>query len=321
MKPLIRTLGLLIAGMASVVAAHAQPNFPGKSVRIVVPFAPGGSSDNSARALAEQLAAKWKQPVIVENRPGANATLGAAQVAKSPADGHTILYTPVSIGTVGLFVKNPGFDPARDLLPVTLVARGDYVLTARNDLPVNTIGEFAEHARKNPGKIFHGSFGGGSLLAFEQLGERLGFKFTNVPYRGEAPAINALLGGEIQAMFATLTTARPFIESGRIKALGLASKDRSPIAPDIRTADESGANGFHVDFWFGLMVPAGTPPEVVAALNAAVGDALSQPTLKGRLYAMGLTASPTTPEQFGKIVKYESERWVATAKRIGLEPQ
>lgn len=317
----IRSLATVLLGVSLVGGACAQGAFPNKAVKIVVPFAAGGSSDNSARILAEHLANKWKQPVVIENKPGANGSLGASLVAKSPADGYTILYTPVSIGTVQLFIKKPGFDPLKDLTPVTQVARGDYVLNVQNSLPVNTIGEFAAYARKNSGKVLHGAFGGASMLAFEQLGEMLNFQVTNVPYRGESPALTALMGGEIQAMFSTLTTARPFIESGRIKALGLASKNRSPIAPNIKSADESGAKGFYVDFWFGLTVPAGTPPDIIRLINADVTEVLSRTEVKGRLFAMGLSASPTTPDQFGQIIKHESERWVGAAKRAGIEPQ
>lgn len=315
------TLTLAIASTFTATAAQAEAGFPNKAVRIVVPFAPGGSADNSARILSDQLSKRWKQPVIIENKPGANGSLGAAQVAKSAADGYTLYYAPVSIGTVNLFVKKPGFDALKDLAPVTQVARGDYVLNVHKDLPVNTISEFADYARANTGKVFHGYFGGGSLLAFSQLAEQQKFQVTNVAYRGEALALTALAGGEVQAMFSTLSSARPFIEGGKIKALGVLSKTRSAIAPEIKSAEESGAKGFDVNFWFGLMVPTGTPASVVNAINAAVKQELTHPEVKGRLYAMGLTAAPTTPAEFGKIVRYESERWVETAKRIGLEPQ
>ncbi len=321
MKSFAHTLSLAIGALLVAATTHAQSDFPTKAVKIVVPFAPGGSSDSSARILAEQLSLKWKQPVIIENKPGANGALAASFVAKSPANGYTILYTPVSIGTVNLFVKDPGFDPLKDLTPVTQVARGDYVLNVQKDLPVNTIGEFADYARKNAGKVFHGSFGGASQLAFEQLADTLKFRATDVPYRGEAPAFAALMGGEIQAMFSTLTTARPFIEAGKVKALGLTSKSRSPIAPEIRSADESGAKGFYVDFWFGLTVPSGTPPEIVHRIQADVGDVLGRPDVKERFLGMGLTAAPTSPQEFGRIIKYESERWVDTARRVGLRPQ
>lgn len=321
MKHFFHTLTLAACAAFAATGAHADASYPNKPVRIVVPFSPGGSSDNATRVLAEQLTKDWKQPVIVDNKPGANGSLGAAQVAKSAADGYTIYLAPVSIGTVNLFVKKPGFDPEKDLLPVTLVARGDYVLNVNKDVPVNSIGELAEYARKNPGKLFHGSFGGGSWLAFEQLAERLNFQVTNVSYRGEAPALTALMGGEIQVMFSTLTSARPFIETQKIKALGLTSRQRSKIAPDVKSADESGAKGFYVDFWFGLMVPAGTPPAVINKINAGVASALARPDIKGRLFGMGLNAESSTPAEFGKLVKFESERWVSTAKRIGLEPQ
>lgn len=321
MKSFTRRLLLVSAIAAAIPAVHAQTSFPTKAVKIVVPFAPGGSSDNSARILAKQLAEKWKQPVIIENKPGSNGSIGAQQVAKSAADGHTILYAPVSIGTVNLFVKNPGFDPVKDLQPVTQVARGDYVLVVQKDLPVNTIGEFADYARKNPGKVFNGSFGGASQLAFEQLSETLKFPATNVAYRGESLALTDLMGGQIQSIFATLVTANPYVESGKIKALGLASKARSPIAPNIKSADESGAKGFYVDFWFGLMVPAGTPKAIVDIINKDTKEALLTPEVKERLMTTGLNASPTTPAEFGKIVKYESERWVETAKRAGIQAQ
>lgn len=321
MKNFTRNLTLALCGTFAAVTAQADSDFPNKPVRIIVPFAAGGSSDNLTRVLAEQLTKDWKQPVIIDNKSGANGSIGASLVSKSAPDGYTIYLAPVSIGTVNLFIKKPGFDVEKDLIPVTLLARGDYVLNVNKDVPVNTIAELADYSRKNPGKLFHGSFGGGSWLAFEQLSESLNFNVTNVNYRGEAPALTALMGGEIQVMFSTLASARPFIETKKIKALGLTSKNRSTIAPDIKSADESGAKGFYVDFWFGLMVPAGTPPEIVKKINAGAAAALNRPDIKGRLFGMGLNASPSTPAEFGELVKFESERWVNTAKRIGLEPQ
>lgn len=306
---------------ATVLPAAAQTNYPERSVKIIVPFAPGGSSDNAARILAEQLGIKWKQPVVVENKPGANGSIGAAQVAKSPADGYTILLAPVSIGTVNLFVKNPGFDPINDLMPVTQIAQGDYVLSVHKDLPVNSMGELAAYARKNPGKVFDGTFGGSSMLAFQQFADVMKFERQNVIYRGEALALNALMGGEVQAVFSTLTAARPFIDSGRIKALGIPAKARSPIATNVKTSDESGAKGFYVDFWFGLMVPKGTPEEVRKKIGADVAEALAKPEVKARLYSMGLVAKSSTAEEFGKLIQFEATRWVDTAKRAGIQPQ
>ncbi len=244
--------------------ALAQGSFPDKAVKIVVPFAPGGSSDSATRILAEQLSAKWKQSVVVENKPGANGAVGASQVARATPDGYTLLLAPVSIGTVQLFVKNPGFDPLADLVPITQIAEGDYVLVVRNDVPAKTLAEFGAFARKQPVKVFDGTFGGGSMLAFQQFADQMKFQRQNVSYRGEALALNALLAGEVHAVFATLTAARPFIDSGKIKALGIPAKNRSPIAPTIASANESGAKGFHVNFWFGLMAPKGTRKKCAA---------------------------------------------------------
>lgn len=309
--------GLLAWGLP----ASAQASFPERSVKIVVPFAPGGSSDNATRILATRLSARWKQPVVVDNRPGANGSIGAAQVAKSAPDGYTILLAPVSIGTVNLFVKNPGFDALQDLMPVTQIARGDYVLSVSQSLPVNTMGEFVDYARKNSGKVFDGTFGGGSMLAFQQFADTMKFQRNNVNYRGEALALNALMTGEVQVVLSTLTAATALIDSGRIKALGIPSKTRSPIAPNIKTADESGAKGFHVDFWFGLMVPKGTPEDVRRKIGADVADELAKTEVKARFQSMGLVAKSSTAEEFGRLVQHESTRWVDVAKRAGIEPQ
>lgn len=315
------TLGLTATLAIWGLPAAAQSGFPERTVKIVVPFAPGGSSDSATRILAEQLSNTWKQSVVVENKPGANGSIGAAQVARAAADGYTLLLAPVSVGSVNLFIKNPGFDPLNDLLPITQIAEGDYVLSVRNDVPAKTLAEFGAYARKNPGKVFDGTFGGGSMLAFQQFADQMQFQRQNVSYRGEALAINALLAGEIQAVFSTLTAARPFIDSGKIKALGIPSKTRSPIAPTIPSADESGAKGFYVNFWFGLMAPKGTPAEVVKKINADVATALAGTQVKGRLYSMGLIAKSSTPEAFGKLVQLENTRWVDTAKRAGIQPQ
>lgn len=310
-----------VAFSAVGLSAAAQTSFPERPVKIVVPFAPGGSSDSATRILAEQLSTKWKQSVVVENKPGANGSIGAAQVARSPADGYTLLLAPVSMGSIHLFLKNPGFDPLSDLLPITQIAEGDYVLSVRNDIPAKTMAEFGAYARKHPGKVFDGTFGGGSMLAFQQFADQMDFQRQNVSYRGEALAINALLGGDVQAVFSTLTTARPFIESGKVKALGIPSKTRSPIAPQVSSADESGAKGFYVNFWFGLMAPKGTPQDVLKKIHADVAEALAKTEVKGRLYSMGLVARSSTPEAFGKLVQFESTRWVETARRAGIQPQ
>ena len=312
----------LLAGSAlATLPATAQDNFPERPVKLIVPFAPGGSSDSATRILAEQLGAKWKQPVVVDNKPGASGAIGALQVAKSAADGYTLLVTPVSIGTIEIFLKNPGFDRNKDLTPISQFARGDYVLSVSKDLPVKNFAEFTKYARDNPKKVFHGAFGGASMLAFEGFAQSQNIQPESVNYRGESLAMNALMAGEVQAMLSTLMAAKPFIDAGRIKAVGIPSKERSPIAPNIPTASESGIKGFNADFWFGLMAPAGTPDSIRKKIATDVAEVLARPQIQQRFQQLGLIAKSSTPDEFAQLIKHESERWVAVAKKAGIEPQ
>lgn len=316
------TIAALLAGTAVVaLPAMAQNDFPERPVKLIVPFAPGGSSDSATRILAEQLGEKWKHPVVVDNKPGASGAIGALQVAKAAADGYTLLVTPVSIGTIEIFLKNPGFDKYKDLAPISQFARGDYVLSVNKNVPVKNFAEFVKYTRENPKKVFHGAFGGASMLAFEGFAQSQNIHPESVNYRGESLALNALMGGEVQAMLSTLMAAKPFIEAGRIKAIGIPSKERSPIAPNIATASESGVKGFNADFWFGLMAPAGTPDAVRKKIAADVAEVLSRPQIQQRFLHLGLIAKSSTPEEFAQLIKQESERWLAVAKKAGIEPQ
>ncbi|MEB2400788.1 MAG: tripartite tricarboxylate transporter substrate binding protein [Alcaligenaceae bacterium] len=312
---------LLAASAALALPAIAQAGFPTQTVTLVVPFSPGGSSDTASRILGELLAQKWGRSVVIENKPGASGSIGALTVANAKSDGHTLLVTPVSIGTIKLFLKNPGFDPHTDLTPIAQFAKGDYVLSVNPKVPVNNMAEFVEYARKNPDTVFHGAFGSASRLAFEDFALKNGVTPENVNYRGEALVLNALIAGEVQVALTTLVGAKPFLESGRIKALGIPAKARSPIAPQIPSADESGAPGFHADFWFGLMAPAGVPEDVRRKIAADVGEVLARPEVQERFQALGLLATSSSPEAFAELIKYESERWVETAKHAGIEPQ
>lgn len=303
------------------LTAHAQPSYPERAVKLVVPFAPGGSSDNATRILGEQLSQKWKQPVIIENKPGASGSLGALQVAKSPADGYTLLVTPVSIGTIEIFLKNPGFDRNKDLVPITQFAEGDYVLSVGKDVPVNNFAEFVQFAKNSPKGVFHGAFGGASMLAFDGFAQSQGIRHENINYRGESLTLNALMGGEVQAVLSTLMAAKPFIEAGKIKAIGIPSAQRSPLAPELPTAAESGIQNFDANFWFGLMAPAATPEPIRTQIAADVAEILNRPEIQQRFIQLGLTAKPSSPAAFAQLIKYESERWVPVAKQSGIEPQ
>ncbi|MDY0272449.1 MAG: tripartite tricarboxylate transporter substrate binding protein [Advenella sp.] len=305
-------------------AACSMPVFakyPERPVKLVVPFAPGGSSDTASRILAEQLGKKWEQSVVIENKPGAAGSIGAMNVAKASADGYTLLVTPVSIGTIKLFLKNPGFDRDKDLTPITQFAKGDYVLVANKDLPVSSLPELINYAKTNPNSIFHAAFGGASRLTFEGLVMANKMNTENVNYRGEALALNALIAGEVQVMLSTLVGARPFIEAGRIKPLGLLARERSPILPDVPTAQENNIPGFDADFWFGLMAPAGIPEDIRKKIAQDVGEVLALPEIQQRFQELGLIAKSSTPEEFAKLIQHESERWVEIAKHAGIEPQ
>lgn len=298
-----------------------QAKYPERPVKLVVPFAPGGSSDTASRILAEQLGKKWDQSVVIENKPGAAGSLGAMNVAKASADGYTLLVTPISIGTIKLFLKNPGFDRDKDLTPITQFAKGDYVLVANKDLPVDSLPELVSYTQTHPKGIFHGAFGGASRLTFEGFSLANKMNTENVNYRGEALALNALIAGEVQVMLSTLVGARPFIEAGRIKPLGTPASERSPILPDVQTARENSVPGFEADFWFGLMAPAGTPENIRKQIADDVGGILLLPEVQKRFQELGLLAKSSTPEEFGELIKYESERWVEIAEHAGIEPQ
>lgn len=312
---------LASCALFAALPAMAAAQYPDRPIKLVVPFAPGGSSDTASRILADLLGQKWKQTVVIDNKPGASGSLGAMNVAKSTADGYTLLVTPVSIGTIELFLKNPGFKRDEDLVPVTQFARGDYVLSVNPTLPVNNLGEFIDYTRANPDAVFHGAFGDASRLAFEGFALSSGITPTNVNYRGESLVLNALIAGEVQVALTTLVGARPFIEAGRIKALGVPAKERTPIAPNIPTAEESGAKGFLADFWFGLMAPAGTPKEIQQQIATDVVEIMSRPEVQKRFQDLGLLAAASGPDDFAQLIKYESERWVEVAKHAGIEPQ
>lgn len=321
LKPTKITALVLASAALMGSFAYGQTGYPDRSVKLVVPFAPGGSSDSATRILAEQLGQKWKHPVVVENKPGASGSLGALQVAKSAADGYTLLVTPVSIGTIEIFLKNPGFDRNKDLTPITQFARGDYVLSVGKNVPVKNFAEFVKFAKSSPSGVFHGAFGGASMLAFDGFAQSQELRHENVSYRGESLALNALMGGEVQAVLSTLTAAKPFIDAGRIKAVGIPSKERSPLAPQIPTAGESGIKGFNADFWFGLMAPAGTPEVVRNKVAQDVAEILQRPQIQQRFLQLGLIAKSSKPEEFAQLIKYESERWIPVAKKSGIEPQ
>lgn len=290
----------------------AASNYPNKTIRIVVPFTPGGSTDILARAIGIELGKAWGQSVIVENIAGAGGSIGADKVAKSAGDGYTLL-----MGHIGTLAVNPSlypdlpYQPLRDFAPVAWVARVPNVLVVHPSVSAKNVKEFIALAKSKPGQLNYGSGGNGSAanLATEYLKVQTNISLLHIPYRGTAPAVTDLLGGQIQVLFTGAPAVIGQIKSGQLRALGVSSPQRLDSMPDVPTIAESGYKNFEADQWYGVVAPKGTPPEIVAKLNAQINRALQSPELKNRLNNEGAVATPSTPEVFGKLIQTEIARW------------
>ena len=325
-----RRLALASALLVPALAcAQAGAVWPSKPIRLVVPFAAGGTTDILARALAPELQKALGQPVVVDNKPGAGGNSGAAEVAKSTPDGHTLL-----MGTVGthainaaLYPKMP-FDPVKDFAPVTLMAGVPNVLVLNPALAqkygINSVADFIRVAKANPGKFNMASSGNGTSihLAGELFKSMTGTYMVHFPYRGSGPALIDLIGGSMDLMFDNLPSALPQIKAGKLKALAVTSAVRSAAAPDLPTLAEAGGaalKGYEASSWFGLMAPAGTPPEVVARLQQETAKALSSPALKERLLAQGAIPGGMASADFVAFIAAESKKWAAVVKASGAK--
>ena len=312
-----------VAGLAMVMASSittptwaqtgvAASNYPNKTIRIVVPFTPGGSTDILARAIGIELGKAWGQSVIVENIAGAGGSIGADKVAKSAGDGYTLL-----MGHIGTLAVNPSlypdlpYQPLRDFAPVAWVARVPNVLVVHPSVPAKNVKEFIALAKSKPGQLNYGSGGNGSAanLATEYLKVQTNISLLHIPYRGTAPAVTDLLGGQIQVLFTGAPAVIGQIKSGQLRALGVSSPQRLDSMPDVPTIAESGYKNFEADQWYGVVAPKGTPAEIVAKINTQINKALQSPELKNRLNNEGAVATPSTPEVFGKLIQTEIARW------------
>jgi tripartite-type tricarboxylate transporter receptor subunit TctC len=308
-------------------SAFAQPAWPTKPVKIVVPFAPGGTTDILARAMAPELSRAFGQPFIVENRAGAGGNVGAEAVAKSPADGYTLL-----MGTVGthginkaLYAKLP-YDPQKDFAPITLVAGVPNVMVMNAErakaLGINTVADFIKYAKANPGKLSMASSGNGTSihLAGELFKSRTGIFMTHIPYRGSGPALLDLMGGSTDVMFDNLPSALPQIKAGKLKAFAVTSAERSAAVPDLPTiAEAAGLKGFEASSWFGLLAPAGTPPDIVNRIQQETAKALASPAVKEKLLAQGAIPGGNMPQDFAKMIDAEHIKWAAVVKASGAK--
>ncbi|HYC36199.1 MAG TPA: tripartite tricarboxylate transporter substrate binding protein [Usitatibacter sp.] len=306
----------MLASAALVGAGDVLAQYPGKPIKLIVGFPPGGGSDAAARLTAAALGEKLGQPVVVENKAGANTIVATQYVQGQPADGYTLLFVSASFAINPALYKLP-YDPQKDFVPVTLVATVPLLLITPTGLPVKSVAELVALARSQPGKLTYASFGQGSAahLAGEMFCAMTGTEILHVPFKGSGPAITELLGGRVSMMFPGIGSAMPLVKDNKLKGLAVSTAKRVTAAPEIPTVAEAGVPGFEIATWESIQVPAGTPPEVVSKLNAALKEVLARKDLREKLIALGLepdgTKSPTETAQFvraemakfGKLVK------------------
>src|SRR5213594_4254793 len=305
-------------------AAAAADSYPAKAIRFVVAFPPGGGTDIIARSIAQRLTVRLAQQVVVDNRPGAGGNIGTDIVAKSAPDGYTLLMGsagPLAINA-SLFGKMP-FDPIKDLAPVTLAASTPNLLVVHPSLRVASVKELIALAKARPGEIDFASSGHGTPahLAGELFNSMAGVKMVHVPYKGAAPALADLLGGQVQLMFSTMPPALPHVKDGKLRALAVTSAKRSPAAPELPTVDEIALPGFEANTWHGVVVPAGTPPAVVARLNREIVAILHLPDVVERLSGQGAEALGSTPEEFAAYIKSETLKWAKVVRDSGAKAE
>ncbi len=330
MTPFTRRMLLNTAALALSligVSAGAQTPWPTKPVKILVPFTPGGTTDILARAVAPELSKAFGQQFVVENKGGAGGNLGTEIVAKSPGDGYTLL-----MGTVGthginkaLYPKLP-YDPFKDFAPITLVAGVPNVMVVNVDKAaankINNVNDFIKYAKANPGKLNMASSGNGTSihLAGELFKSKTGIFMAHIPYRGSGPALLDLAAGNMDVMFDNLPSAMQLIKGGKIKALAVTSAQRSAALPDVPTVEEAaGLKGFEASSWFGLLAPAGTPPDVVSRIQQEVAKSLATPAMKERLATLGAIPSGNTPAQFTALIDSEHKKWAEVVKASGAK--
>ena len=320
---MFRSLAGFIAAFATVLAstAIAQP-YPSKTIRIIVPFAPGGNVDITARLVAPGLSEALGQSVIVENKPGAGGTIGADMVAKSPPDGYTLLMGSNSTFSVApsLYPKNP-YNPLRDFAPVIMIASAPFVLVTHPGLAAKDTKELVALAKASPGKLTMSSAGTGSSnhLVGELFQEISGARFTHIPYKGSGQALTDLMGGQVNLHFDQITSAASFIQAGKLRPLMVTAPTRVPMLPDVPTAAEAGYPSFEATNVTGLIAPAGTPREIVDKLNAATQKVISQPAVREKFAGIGAEATGGTPEQFGAYIRDDLSKWTRIVKDANVK--
>ena len=314
----ILMVGLLsVAGLSSAIAA----SYPDRPIRLIVGFPPGGASDVVARAAATKMSALLKQPVIVENKAGAASNIGSAYVAKAAPDGYTVLFSTISLAVNPSLYNNLTYDPLKDLKAVSQVASTPFFLVVNPSTPYQSVQDLISAAKKSGDKPIHfasAGNGSGAHLFAELFSMMAGIKLQHVPYRGAAPAMVDVLGGQVPIAFDNITTALPLADSGKVRVLGVTSKTRSPAAPDVPTLAEAGVPGYDATAWFGLFVPAGTPADVVDKLSATARQAVHDPEVKATLAKIGCDAVGSSPAEYETFYKAEMQKWAEVIKQANV---
>jgi len=318
----IRALAALVTTLAAA-CAFAQA-YPTKPIRVIVPFPPGGAVDFYARVVQPPLSELLGQQIVIENKVGASGMVGAEAVAKSAPDGYTLLLGNIAslAINVGIYPKMP-YDPLKDFTPVIRTVDVNYVLVVHPSLPVKTVAELVAYAKANPGKLSYGSAGSGSLphLGTELFKAQTGTDMVHIPYKGGGPMVTDLLGGNVQLVIADQANLMPHVQSGKLRALAVATPRRSPNAPDLPTIAESGLAGFDATAWQGLVGPAGLPPDVVKRLNDAFNQVMAMPAVREKLVGGGLEPVGGTPEQFRAFIASEIAKWTKISKDVGAKAE
>lgn len=304
-----RLMFLALFLLAASLPASAQ-QWPTGPVRIIVPFPPGGFNDTLARTLATELPKALGQPVIVENKPGGNSIIGTEFVAKSRPDGHTLFIGALPMAALQSLYKT-SFDAAKDFAPITIGGLTYNILVANPSLPANSVNELIALAKSKPGKLNYASTGNGSSnhLAFELLKMMSGVDIVHVPYKGSAPAVTDLIGGNVDVMFNLIPNAMEHVKAGRLKVLAVSSEKRTPLAPGVPTVAESGVPGFAFAVWIGVLAPAGTPKPIISRLHSEIVKIITTPEVRARFAEQGVEVAPNTPEEFTEYLRSEVSRW------------
>lgn len=326
-SPFTATRRALLAAAALACSSVSLPAlaqaYPNKPVKLVVGYAAGGATDVIARLVGQKLGEGLGQTVVVENRAGANSNVGAEAVARSPADGYTVFVFTIANTINATLYEKLAYDPRKDFEPVGLIAKVPNILVVNNEVPVRTLAEYVAYAKTQPQGITFASSGSGSSihLSGEMFKMITGLNMLHVPYRGSAPAVTDLIGGQVQSMFDNAPSAMPHIQGGRLRPIAITGPQRSPLLPDVPTVAESGHAGFDVQSWFGLALPQGTPQPIVVRLNAELNKVLAMPDVKKRLADLGATPAGGTPADMRRFVDAEIKRWHAVVKASGAKAE